>query len=168
MEARAAPQSDPGAAPGVDVPPAGESSEGGAGAVERHPSGRSHPVPTESPHIDPSLESVPVFSEVRSDGNIGTPEEDSSPSVSSVSTEAQEAATRSRDLPTPEEDERAKSFLRALKISGVYSDAGGYAVLIDGRQCQKGSKLGQVKIVQITSHRVTFGYKEKRYHLPIR
>ncbi len=171
-EARAAPESDPGAAQGdpppVGVPPAGESSEGGAGAAESHPTGRSQPVSIESPHTEPSLESVRAPLKVGSDGNIGTPEEDSSPSASSVSIEAAEAAPRSRDLPTPEEDERTKSFLRALKISGVYSDAGGYAVLIDGREYQKGGKLGQVEIVQITSDRVTFGYKKKRYHLLIR
>lgn len=69
---------------------------------------------------------------------------------------------------TPQEDQKTKSFLLGLKVSGVYKDAGGYVALIDGRECQKGDAFGQIEIVQITSQRVTFAYSGKRYHLPIR
>ena len=69
---------------------------------------------------------------------------------------------------TPQEDQKTKSFLLGLKVSGVYKDARGYVALIDGRECQKGDTFGQIEIVQITSQRVTFACSGKRYHLPIR
>ena len=73
-----------------------------------------------------------------------------------------------REILTPEEDEKTKSFLLKLRISGVYKDADGYVALINGRQCEKGHTFGKIELVQITSERVTFAYQGKRYHLPIR
>ncbi|NQT82100.1 hypothetical protein HQ563_03700 [bacterium] len=90
-----------------------------------------------------------------------------SPATSQPSS-AEAVIPQVREVLTPEEDERTKSFLLKLKISGVYKDADGYVALINGGEFQKGQKLGQTDIVQITSERVTFAYKGKRYHLPIR
>jgi hypothetical protein len=69
---------------------------------------------------------------------------------------------------TPEEDEKTKKFLLSLKVSGVYGDADGYVALINGRELQEGSMLGRIEITEIASERITFGFKGKRYHLPIR
>jgi hypothetical protein len=69
---------------------------------------------------------------------------------------------------TPQEDQRTKTFLLNLKVAGVYRDADGCVALINGRAFQKGDRIGQVDILEIASERVTFGYKGKRYLLPIR
>lgn len=69
---------------------------------------------------------------------------------------------------SPQEDERTKTFLLDLKVSGVYKSANGYMALINGREFQKGGKIQRIEIVQIGSSRITFAYKGKRYHLPIR
>jgi hypothetical protein len=68
---------------------------------------------------------------------------------------------------TPEEDARTKSFLLNLKVSGVYKDANGYVALVDGRGFKKGDKLGQAEIAEISSGRITFAFKGKRYNLRI-
>lgn len=73
-----------------------------------------------------------------------------------------------REILTPQEDARTKDFLLNLKVSGVCKDANGYAVLINGRQYRKGAKIEQIEIAEIASNRITFAYKGKRYHLPIR
>jgi len=71
-------------------------------------------------------------------------------------------------LLTPEEDQRTKSFLLSMKLNGVYKDADGYIALINGHGFREGDRVGQTEIERITSERITFGYKGKKYHLPIR
>lgn len=78
------------------------------------------------------------------------------------------AQARGPQILTPEEDERTKTFLLNLKVSGVYRDANGYVALINGRQFQKGDKIEQVEVMAIASGRITFAYRGKRYHLPLR
>jgi len=68
---------------------------------------------------------------------------------------------------SPEEDASTKSYLRGLKVSGVYKDANGFVALIDGRARQKGDRLGQVEVSEISSQRIVFVFKGKRYNMRI-
>ena len=69
---------------------------------------------------------------------------------------------------TAEEDQRVKSILLSLKVTGVYRDASGYLAFIEGRKLQKGDKIGDIEIAQIASQRITFAFKGKRYNLRLR
>lgn len=69
---------------------------------------------------------------------------------------------------TVEEDERTKRILRDLKVTGVYRDANGYLAFINGRELQKGDKIGPIEIAEIASERITFTVKRKRYILRLR
>ncbi len=78
------------------------------------------------------------------------------------------SAKAGENLPTPEEDDKTKRILRGLKVTGVYQDAKGYLAFIDGRELQKGDKIGHVEIAEIASERITFTYKGKRYIMRLR
>ncbi|MDP2897911.1 MAG: hypothetical protein Q8Q12_15360 [bacterium] len=66
------------------------------------------------------------------------------------------------------DDAPTKAFLRTLTITGIYQDASGYIAFINGRAMQEGDKIEQVEIAEITSGRITFAHKGKRYVLPLR
>lgn len=78
------------------------------------------------------------------------------------------AEAPAREILTPQEDKTTKALLLSLKVSGVYKDADGYVALINGREFQEGDRIGRIEIMRIASERMTFAYKGKRYHLPLR
>ena len=65
------------------------------------------------------------------------------------------------------DDAPVKAFLRSLKITGVYQDAGGYIAFINGRALKEGDDLERVQIAEIRSERITFAHHGKRYVLPL-
>jgi hypothetical protein len=67
-----------------------------------------------------------------------------------------------------QDDAHVKAFLRSLTVTGVYQDATGYIAFINGRALAEGDEIGQVKIEEITSGRVTFAHQGKRYILRLR
>jgi hypothetical protein len=69
--------------------------------------------------------------------------------------------------PPVADDAPTKAFLRTLTVTGIYQDASGYIAFINGRAMQEGDKIEQVEIAEITSGRITFAHKGKRYVLPL-
>lgn len=70
--------------------------------------------------------------------------------------------------PPVADDAPTKAFLRTLTVTGIYQDAGGYIAFINGRAFQEGDKIEQVEIAEITSGRIAFAHKGKRYILHLR
>jgi hypothetical protein len=66
------------------------------------------------------------------------------------------------------DDAPTKAFLRTLTVTGIYQDASGYIAFINGRALQKGDRIEQVEIAEITSGRITFAHEGKRYILHLR
>jgi len=148
--------------PTAPLPAAGEPVAGAVsaaslemGKVVRALTGPDQTMPSRQTPASRSAEAPPAGEETRPGDRPTTPAE--------VRAEAPAA-----QILTTEEDERTKTFLLNLKVSGVYTDANGYVALINGRQFQKGDKIEQIKVMTIASGRITFAYKGKRYHLPIR